>query len=379
MNDRDVEQLLHDALEAKASALVPDSRVAPQREWRRRGAPGRWTAPLAVAAAALLIAGTAAVVSQRSASTTAATPATGTVTNSPSDLGPVGTPTGTASPTVTSDPSGPLPTTGPATPPGPAPSVAPTGSLTSNTTTPATPATPATPTTVGGASVDVPSGWSIHPWPTSDVSQPISQTWCLTPISDPTGCVIRFERMNPGQNPISSDTQGGYQSNPEPCGVGEPESSPEYADVSLGGRAAEYRYWHLSCRDGRGLDIAQYTVVTPAPYQLSSDQATANVRAVMAEVARSATLPAATGSVRLYDHGIVRSAVTRPDGAWDITLDRVVVGRPNQSPATYAYRVPASAVPQRDGTAVAPEAAIGQTLDVFTDGAVVTQTFFYAG
>ncbi len=355
-----VEQRLRSALEARARASVPDRRLPPPIDWPdERSVRRTWLTPLAIAASVLVIAGGVAVATMHR--TTQAPPATQTTSGTVSP-----TPSTSTSPTASTAPTAPTATPSPATS-GP------------SATTPQG----GTPATVGGATIVVPVGWSIRQDTGSGGSTPINDTWCIEPRGGAT-CPITFVRMDPTRNPLDSDAQGGLESNPQYCnpGTGYTEDTlASYRDLTISGRAAEYRQWHIVCKAGGAvIDVAQYTVVTPTAYALFSDKATPEVRDVMAGIAASATLPAATSPTRLYDHGIVRTVTPVAGGGWTITVDRVIVGWPNQSNTTYSYVLPAgvtvSGPPAVGGPVTVPAGElVGRTVRIHTDGQVITDAY----
>ena len=128
----------------------------------------------------------------------------------------------------------------------------------------------------------------------SGQSTPINDTWCVEPQGGTT-CPITFVRLDPTRNPLNADLEGGLESNPQYCdpATGYAVSKLQtYHDLTMGGRAAEFRSWHFVCHaGGKVIDVAQYTVMTPTAYGLFSEKATPEVRNVMAGIAVSVTLP----------------------------------------------------------------------------------------
>ncbi len=346
----EVQERLSAALDLEARGQFPDARRPPAVDWpvlpvRRRPS---WVAPLATAAVVAAMAATAGiVVADRNTQTQDLSPATASVSPAPV---PPSSPA-TAAPTTTGQ------TVPPTTvPPADSPTSAPTAAST------------ATSVSVGGATLVVPSGYTVRADLGTGGGSPISDRWCID-TAGTTDCVVAFSRLRPDRNPLNSDAAGDYDSNPQYCGPGTPSRLVDYRDTTLGGRPAEYRAWRWDCQGRPGVDVAQYSVMTPTPYELFSDRATAQVKSLMDGIARSSRLPAPTGSVRLYDHGILRTTQSGPVGGTTITLDRTIVGAPNNSPMTYDYVVPAGG--RWDPTALA--ALVGQTVTVRTDGQVVVE------
>jgi hypothetical protein len=327
--EEEVRRLLSEALDLEARRRFPDSRRPPVVDWpavpvRRRRS---WVAPVAAAA---VVAGMAvavgAVVVNRNQPTPPPAPAIVTITPTPNATSSTG-------PTV----------------PSPSPSTA-------------VPSPSPTPGTFAGAIFTVPAGWTQHAPSFDPGPTPLT---CLDPVGI-SSCTVRFGLIRVG---MDADVMGGMASNPQYCGPGgNKSSSVDYRDLTFGGRAAEYRLWREGCVDGSAHEIAQYIVTTPAAFVLWSEHADVSVRDAMAQVVASAQLPPATSSVRLYDHGILRSVVARKDGGWDVSVDRVIVGWPNTSSTTYVYRVPASASWSQEMTGW-----VGQNVVLRTDGVQVIE------
>jgi hypothetical protein len=243
---------------------------------------------------------------------------------------------------------------------------------------------------LGAATLQLPTGWQARPMQEYNANGggPLDpESWCLTPASTPVstdryGCPMVFnadlDRVN---NPIDSDVEGGYDSNPEYCfpslgtgGVGGGTTRTTSADRNLGNRAADYRRFDISCANGPKFLVEQYVVTTVPAYSMFSEtptdpagQAAAALTAEMDFIAQHAQLPTQMSAVRLYDHGYIRS-VTPVAGGVRFALDRVVpgpAGPENRNPATYDYFLPSS-VGRLDST------AIGKVFSIFTNGTSVT-------
>jgi hypothetical protein len=168
---------------------------------------------------------------------------------------------------------------------------------------------------------------------------------------------------------MSVDTPGGLVSNPEYCGPGGGVTNDllAYSDTELGTRPADYRRWLFVCKDGTQWPIEQYVADNAPGYVLFSAHATAEMHGIMAEIARTAQLPAISAPLRLSDFGVLRS-LTSAGGYYHILIDRVVQGIPgiiNNNPQTYAYDVPAGVWP------AGRTPKVGSLVGVSTDGTVV--------
>jgi hypothetical protein len=278
------------------------------------------------------------------------------------DATPAG-PTPAPSPTVS-----PSPTAVPSTPP-PTPSVG---------RSPATTPGVSSVTTVhlAGASLTLPTGWVAKAELPSGNSRPILRTWCLVPGPEHTTessstCAIAFSAVDTGNSTeaLSVDTEGGLQSNPEYCGPdGIAKEQLDYLDSQFGTRPADYRHWDYTCKDGTSWSIEQYVADNAPGYVLFSDHATAQVHGTMADIAKTAKLPAISAPLRLSDFGIVRS-VEATTGGYHILLDRVVQGYGkliNNNPQTYPYDIPAAAL--GPGQIL----QVGDRIALQTNGEVVT-------
>lgn len=342
--EEELQRLLGEALALEARSRVSDSRRPPEMQWPTdlRGRRRSWVAPLIAAA---VVAGMAVAVGtvvvnrnqQTPAPIASTVSATATPSQTPSTVPSPSSGTSTPSPTIsTSSEDTPSPTRSPTQVP-------------TNTSV-----------SVLGAELVVPPGYAVTPGQGADRR-------CISTVNT-TDCLVSFKLL--GDYELDADSEGGGVGNPHYCENGYiPRRLLDYRDTTLGGRPAEYRAWHWDCQTGPGADIAQYTVVTNVAYVLFSDHATDEVKDLMAQIAASSTLPAATGSTRLYDHGIVRRTQSGPDGGTTISLDRTIVGAPNNSPTTYDYLVPAGG--RWDATALA--ALVGQTVTIRTDGQVVIE------
>ncbi|MBD3784822.1 MAG: hypothetical protein IE926_18045, partial [Micrococcales bacterium] len=247
--------------------------------------------------------------------------------------------------------------------------------------TPTPSSTPSAPlrTAIGPASLVVPDGWTVREHlGSADGSGPIGRVWCLAEEGASDACAISVRLMAPSVNPLDSDTEGGYAADPMYC---DPEAKytrtvEDYRDVGVGGREGEYRRWHWACADGTSRDVAQYTVVTPSAWTVFSDMATEDTRAVMDRVVASLQLPPATSSVRLYDHGLVRSVGCTPT-VCTLELDRTVPGMPNASTRTYEYHGDPDMT--FGGGFVSPDPVgwpvVGPSVTIYTDGKRITSGF----
>ena len=364
LGDDDLEQLLRGAFDARTRAEVPDDRVPPAMQWpSARAARRSWLTPLAVAASIAVVAAGGGLAIAQQHRTQQAPPATQTVTAEPTSASPTSS-TETPSATATGTATGTAST-----------SVAPPATSSAPGSTSTRPSGPSV--TAAGATLVVPAGYTFRQDLGSNGSSPIGRRWCFD-TTGTTDCTFAFSALAPQTNPLDADTEGDYESNPEYCPQvnGNRTSLTDYHDLTFGGRAAEFRSWHWACGDGSSHDIAQYSVMTPAPFNLFTDRATPTVLAAMADVVSSARLPAATGTIRYYDHGNITAAVAQADGSTVVQLDRVAVGWPNQSTATYAYRVPAGmtfTLVTTSGTQQIPASGlVGRTVTLHTDGRVVT-------
>ncbi|GAA1878545.1 hypothetical protein [Lapillicoccus jejuensis] len=376
LGDDDLERLLRGAFEERTRAEVPDDRVPPAVEWpSARAARRTWLTPLAVAASIAVVAAGGGLALAQQHRTQEAPPATQTVTAEPTSASPTSS-TGTPSTTATGTATGTATATGTGTVAPPATSSAPSSATT----------TPAQRVTAGSATLLVPAGYTVTQKSAQGAAVP---TWCLNSPGT-ADCVITFiDYHGTTSQALSSDTPGGYAANPEYCGAGVVDSNPtkpgtssvqlvDYSEGQWSGRAAEFRHWRYDCTDGTTYDVAQYTVMTAAPYGLFTEKASADVIATMAQVVAGSTLPPATSSVRLYDHGIVRSVTTAPDGSAVIAVDRVVIGRANGSTQTYPYTVPSGTTfpDLKGGPAPLTAAQLdGRTVTLTTDGSVVTEGY----
>lgn len=250
---------------------------------------------------------------------------------------------------------------------------------------PVTPSHPITPppgghqVTIGGAVLTLPAGWVVKPVVSPGAGRLIMPTWCLLPhdgpapsSADQAACAIAVSVVPTGnQTPaMSVDTPGGLVSNPQFCGPGGISRNYPlgYADSALGTRPADYRRWPFVCKDGTRWSVEQYVADNAPGYVLYSAHATPAVHAVLAQVAKTAKLPAIAAPLRLSDFGILRS-VQPHAGGYGITIDRVVQGIGgliNNNLRTYAYTVPAAAIP---GGHVPP---VGSLVQLTTNGTVVT-------
>lgn len=341
-----LETRLRAALRAQATQSVPDPRYPPLIEWpesaTRRAPRPPWLMPLVAAASVVAI--TAGIVAMQTWGRT-----------------------GAQAPAASTAPS-----VAPTSPPSaPSASTLPTG------TSASTPATTAVHQLLG-VRVALPTGWVVKDLVLPGGSSPIGTTVCLGPGVE---CVVTLARLEPTRNPVDVETEGGYLSNPAYCDAADgPQKRVlnEAADVALGGRTADYRFWTWTCGDRKVHDIAQYVVAAPVGYILSSEKADAGTRAAMTFIAANSVLPPAEpGGVRLYDQGLVRSIVAAGDG-YDLSIDRTVGSSVNEwtnsNPATYAYHLSTSALPQG-----APVPAKGSPVQLFSDGVKVTQLVIPGG
>jgi hypothetical protein len=277
-----------------------------------------------------------------------------------------------------------------ATPAGPTPTPSPTATPASPAPTPSvgqssapTPVTPSATNivSVGGASLTLPAGWVAEAELPSGSSRPILRTWCLMPepartTGGSSTCAIAFSAVDTGNSTeaLSVDTEGGLQSNPEYCGPdGIAKEHLDYSDSQFGTRAADYRHWDYTCKDGTSWSIEQYVADNAPGFVLFSQHATPEVHAIMADIAKTAKLPEISAPLRLSDFGIVRS-VEATAGGYHILLDRVVQGVGeliNNNPHTYPYDVPAAAIL---GGSYVPK--IGDKVVLTTNGNVV-RSFFH--
>jgi hypothetical protein len=244
----------------------------------------------------------------------------------------------------------------------PAPTVTPPAptSTTSATQTPTgtpTGVAPAGPTaTMAGARLVLPRGWVARAY--GDYSPGgVDNYWlpsalCLTPASlrvvvatstRQDNCPVVFGSTNVSAlhpQSVDSDTDGGLSSDPHECGMGPMTWSIIAETRSFGGRAADYRQWHIVCTStGRVVEVAQYVVPTDRFFSLYARHATSDVVRAMSQIASAATLPAQSEPVRLYDVGYVRGARHLTGGGVRSEIDRVVPpgrGWANNSHRTYA-------------------------------------------
>ena len=274
--------------------------------------------------------------------------------------------------------------------PAPSPTATPTRPAPTRSTSPSAVLPPAsTPTanvvSVGGARLTLPEGWVAEAIVPPAHSQLILPTWCLMRESGPSPtsptsqdaatCAISFSTVPTGSATpqLSVDTPGGLVSNPEYCDPGASQTSVllDDSDSALGTRPADYRRWLFVCKDGTQWPIEQYVADNVPGYVLFSAHATAQVHEIVAEIARTAQLPAISAPLRLSDFGIVRS-VTKSGSGYRILIDRVVQGIPsliNNNPQTYAYDVPATAI------LGGKPPTVGSLVELTTNGVDVTWFF----
>ena len=233
--------------------------------------------------------------------------------------------------------------------------VAPAPPVTAGPTRSVTPAGPVV--QLGGAALHLPLGWVARDYRgylTKGVSTLEAQAWCLTPADRPVStaqfsCPVDSAPSRTRRPATRSMWTSGRL--PERSGVllprGRQLESVRSADVTFGGRRADFRRFDHRCADGKRWRIEQYMVASSPGYILYSQTVDNEISAVMAQLVASATLPAQTSAVRYYDHGYVRSIV--PDaGGVRISIDRVEPGPGglvNNNPRTYDYFVPQSAKP----------------------------------
>ena len=175
-----------------------------------------------------------------------------------------------------------------------------------------------------------------------------------------------------------------FESTPALCGGSDAGRAmlKEAKEATFGGRGADYRYWVLTCTDGRAYEVAKYIVPSPDAYLVSSESADSATRAVLADIADHSTLPAAQpGGLRLYDQGRVRS-VTQVPGGWSIELQRAVGGNVNEwtwpSTTTYRYTIPSTLLPSAT-TGFKPETSLLTMLSLQTDGERVVSVLLPGG
>ncbi len=192
----------------------------------------------------------------------------------------------------------------------------------------------------GGAKIAVPAGWTLT---RSEYG------WCLNPAGAKAGACEVDIRRHPSPRfdaRLDSDTDGGFESNPQFCGPGATARTTA-ADTTWGGRAADFRTAAYDC----GVTTAWYVVPTWPAYVMHTEHATPVVRDAMATVARDSVLPARSRPVRLTEFGVVTS-VTPVKGGHRVVVDRAVRAHDgtirNSNPATYAYTVPT--LPRCDGS-----------------------------
>ncbi len=243
-----------------------------------------------------------------------------------------------------------------------------------------------TPVTVqlDGATLQLPGGWVARRASEYQAANADPTAgWCLTPQSTPVStarysCPIVFNPISSRGSSLDSDKESGFNSNPEFCypnqgsgGVGGGTARTQSSDRTVGDRAADYRRFDIDCANGLQFVVEQYVVATGPAYALTFEAPAgpgAEARsAALDYLAQHASLPAQSSSVRLYDHGYIRS-ITPVSGGVRIALDRVVPGPngpENNNPATYDYLVPSS---------ISGEStlAVGSLFSVWTDGSQVT-------
>lgn len=348
--DDEVVDRLRAALESRATTHVPADRPVPAFELEERTRSGRSLGRVAATAAAVAAVGLGAFVLVDQRLSDREVPATPTRAPTASVV-PSPTASLVPSPTLSSEPT-------PSTDPAPDP-------------------TAATRTAIGPASLVVPDGYELREDRGDASSTPIGRQWCLD--SDGTrDCAVRVLQMDPEKNTLSSDTEGGYASNPQYCSSDMPSGRRavvDYRDLTVGGRSGEYRDVRWTCGDGSVVDVVQVTVVTPQAWTVLADRATPASRELLAEVVASLELPAATSSVRLYDHGVLRSVEPVDGGRVRLAIDRVVVGWPNRNATTYAYLAPEGL--EAGGRPL--DELVGDTVTVRTDGTVVTDVILGPG
>ncbi|WP_409483998.1 hypothetical protein [Arsenicicoccus dermatophilus] len=215
---------------------------------------------------------------------------------------------------------------------------------TTTTTTATTTVTAARPTltTVGRARLALPTGWKAT-WNPHGL-----RSWCLHPAGTTTCDVLYIEQV-PEQQVVDTETHGGFEADPHYCPDHSNGPLTRYATLSLGGRAAEYRRWDITCGRTAGPTVIQYvTPIWPASVLFAETTRAKGNRtdAVLAQIARGSVLPKQTRPQRMSDVGYVR-AVAKVKGGQRITLDRVLLdgrgGVINKARTTYTYVVPTAA------------------------------------
>ena len=335
-----VETRLRLALQAQATRDVPEQRPVPPIDWsgaaaspvgRPRPRP-RWIVPLAAAAAVVAITA-GLVVAQTWGKTGAQAPA--------------------ATPSVSSTTTSANPTS--------------SGSVSSTAQIP-------------GVDLAVPTGWIAKPILMEATNRVRGATLCRA-VDD---CPITILALDPIAMRLDFSGTSPFESTPALCGGSDAGRAmlKEAKEATFGGRGADYRYWVLTCTDGRAYEVAKYIVPSPDAYLVSSESADSATRAVLADIADHSTLPAAQpGGLRLYDQGRVRS-VTQVPGGWSIELQRAVGGNVNEwtwpSTTTYRYTIPSTLLPSAT-TGFKPETSLLTMLSLQTDGERVVSVLLPGG
>jgi len=366
-HDADMERLLRQALDSRARDVVPDERRPPPIEWRDAPRARRsWVAPLAIAASVAVVAGgigvgwahQRTVTSPLPPATQTAVPTTGTTTATPSPSSTTSPPTTRATSSTSSPTSAPVRSSAPP-PAHVVPPVAPT---------------PTGPQTVSaaGATLVAPAGYRIRADTSGTVPAVYGQRWCFDTVGT-TDCAFVFVALpTSSTQPLDGDVPGDVGSLDSLCGSASSRGLTlvSFRHSTLGLQAADYR----QCSDGSAYDVAQWSVLTPRPFDLVTRVGTPAVRAAMGQVAQTATLPDRSGTTRLYDSGIVRSVRPGAGGASVISLDRVVIGLADAEHVTDDYVLPASVIVFDSARArsLTPGELVGKQVKIHTDGSQIT-------
>ena len=85
--------------------------------------------------------------------------------------------------------------------------------------------------------------------------------------------------------PVLTDTEGGFVSDPHPCGQSQKSVSTQSGHRDFGGRRASWRHWTFRCEKRSDVLVEQYVVTSSPGYVLYSDQATPEIVAAMTTIA----------------------------------------------------------------------------------------------
>jgi hypothetical protein len=229
-----------------------------------------------------------------------------------------------------------------------------------------------------GAALALPTGWVASGQGLAVDETDLRAAWCLHPrTAGPADCSVEFVEIHSPpvqtQGPIDFDVEHwAFGNAPESCRGGVVGHLERFGQRNFGGRLAEWRRWATTCTDGTRVIVEQYVTATAPVYALFAYHVDASEHPAMAHIVRDSSLPPPSAPLRVFDRGILRSAVRGPDGV-TVMIDRVVrawrddhFGYVNDSPKTYRYLVPTALF---DGSG----AHVGDHVSLATDGSSVFQ------